>query len=530
MYDYSNEEVIQQLDKVLASPNFVHSAVLTNFLRHIVLESLEGRSYELKEYTIAVAALNKDTNFNPQIDSIVRIHAGRLRRALRDYYQTDGMNDPIVIIVPKGSYVPVFKVNTTGRPVSEDVLSPVESESSRHETSGNNRTPEKNRLERKPSIMVMPFRVISGESKSHHSLTEFLSTELTKFTDLAVLSSHATIAPGTQQPDYLLSGSIQQVDNKVRIFVQFYSPGDGKQHWANTFERKNGQEQWQFEDEVVTRTLAAIGGINGVISRLEAHQSLISSPTETLSLSYWYKQHIINFDTEITATARRYYEHVVAAEPDNALAISYLSEIICCQKYTVDETERPAQFERALGLARRALLNDPTCQQAYLALASVMLDMGRRDDCIRALERGLAINPRGTDFVSAAGAFLIMLGQYERGYSLMEKGLHLNPDPPWSHFCSLALHAFHKKSYHETIRWLDQMKVGNTWESLLRTATYVYLGEMDKARNILAEFRQQYPVIDPMNGEMVEKLFFLSEIAADVNEALTKINTVPLFE
>jgi adenylate cyclase len=65
----------------------------------------------LKAYTIAADALGRDANFDPQNDPIVRVEAGRLRRALDHYYTDGGCNDPIVIELPRGHYVPVFRAN-----------------------------------------------------------------------------------------------------------------------------------------------------------------------------------------------------------------------------------------------------------------------------------------------------------------------------------------------------------------------------------------------------------------------------------
>src|SRR5687767_8793078 len=109
---YSNEQILAHLDSVLASPNIAGSNVLSEFLRFIVNETLQGRGEDLKEYTIGVNALKRDAGFNPQTDSIVRIHAGRLRRALKEYYYEVGANDLIIISIPKGSYQPVFGPRT----------------------------------------------------------------------------------------------------------------------------------------------------------------------------------------------------------------------------------------------------------------------------------------------------------------------------------------------------------------------------------------------------------------------------------
>ncbi len=78
-----SETLIQdQLQKIFLCPVFAVSDILRRFLSHIVQETLAGRSNTIKEYTIAVNVLNKPVSFKPQHDAIVRIHAGRLRRAL----------------------------------------------------------------------------------------------------------------------------------------------------------------------------------------------------------------------------------------------------------------------------------------------------------------------------------------------------------------------------------------------------------------------------------------------------------------
>src|SRR5664279_1300132 len=94
--------------KVLADPIFCGSDILKRFLAFIVQEMLDGRSNQLKEYTIGVNVLNKPVDFRPQTDAIVRIHATRLRRALNRYYAGSGNEDLLRITIPKGNYVPFF--------------------------------------------------------------------------------------------------------------------------------------------------------------------------------------------------------------------------------------------------------------------------------------------------------------------------------------------------------------------------------------------------------------------------------------
>ncbi len=91
---------------------FSKSGQLASFLRFVVQETLAGRGDRIKAYTIATAALGRDDNFDPQIDPIVRVEAGRLRRALRHYYANEGSSDPVVIDLPVGHYTPVFRRST----------------------------------------------------------------------------------------------------------------------------------------------------------------------------------------------------------------------------------------------------------------------------------------------------------------------------------------------------------------------------------------------------------------------------------
>ena len=75
-----------ELARVLSSSEFAASRHLTNFLTYVVEESLAGREERLKERTIAIGALGRDADFDSRLDCIVRVVAGKLRRALERYY------------------------------------------------------------------------------------------------------------------------------------------------------------------------------------------------------------------------------------------------------------------------------------------------------------------------------------------------------------------------------------------------------------------------------------------------------------
>ncbi|HYZ86620.1 MAG TPA: hypothetical protein VE621_19555, partial [Bryobacteraceae bacterium] len=104
----TNEQVEAQLARLLASNTLGRSERLCRFLQFVVRHTLEGRGDELKEYAIGVEVFEKGADFDPRLDSAVRVDARRLRAKLDEYYATEGNRDPVVIRMPKGGYLPIF--------------------------------------------------------------------------------------------------------------------------------------------------------------------------------------------------------------------------------------------------------------------------------------------------------------------------------------------------------------------------------------------------------------------------------------
>ena len=105
----SPADIRAELDHMAVSDVFLKSPQLVAFLRYVVESTLRGKQDRIKAYTIGVEVLRRDIKFDPQLDPIVRVEATRLRRAVERYYATAGASDPIIIDLPRGSYVPTFR-------------------------------------------------------------------------------------------------------------------------------------------------------------------------------------------------------------------------------------------------------------------------------------------------------------------------------------------------------------------------------------------------------------------------------------
>ena len=112
----SNEQdALQLLGRVLSGSGFARNERMSRFLRFLVERHLEGRDNELKESLIAVEVFGRRPDYDPKLDSIVRTEAARLRARLIEYYAGEGRSDLVVIDVPKGGYIPVFRQREAAR-------------------------------------------------------------------------------------------------------------------------------------------------------------------------------------------------------------------------------------------------------------------------------------------------------------------------------------------------------------------------------------------------------------------------------
>ena len=106
------EQCFQQIERLTKSHSLHSSESLCKLLRYLAEHALDHPGIALKEYQIATEVLGRPAGFDPQSDSTVRVQAGRLRVKLAEYYAHEGIDDPILVEIPKGSYSLTFHMRT----------------------------------------------------------------------------------------------------------------------------------------------------------------------------------------------------------------------------------------------------------------------------------------------------------------------------------------------------------------------------------------------------------------------------------
>ncbi|MBV9779285.1 MAG: hypothetical protein JOY62_04860 [Acidobacteriaceae bacterium] len=226
--------VREQLARIVNSPGFVSSARLVRFLAHIVNRTIEGDLDSLKEFSIALEVFDRNSDYDPNIDAIVRVEARRLRSKLKAYYEDGpGTSDPVLIGLRPGSYVPIFRWLERGP------------QEHKQEASTSIET-------RRASIAVLPFVNMSPEPEQDYfcdGITEEIINTLTHVSGLNVIARTSAfqfkgVAVDIREvgqrlgADLVIEGSVRKAGMQLRITAQAIHTESGHHLWSETFRRE----------------------------------------------------------------------------------------------------------------------------------------------------------------------------------------------------------------------------------------------------------------------------------------------------
>lgn len=516
----SYEEIKIELSRVLCFSLFKKSPTLSMFLEYIVNETLHDRSKNIKEYNIAVNVLKRPASFNCSDDAIVRIHAGRLRRALNLYYVTEGKDNLIYIDIPKGSYVPYFKLPEK----PENKINYV------YESSP--------AVCINPTVAIFPFKCFSEKKEEKLFsllLGEEFSAELSRFKDISVIgyysaemtekiSQNILEAGKLLNADYIITGSIQFIEERVRIRVNLLMASTGEVMMTKTLNKEISSGMFEIQDEIIQSFTGAIGGYYGRIF----HEMETASPLKATANTkmregiYSYYKYQSSFSVANFKKAVSTLEETINRHPDSAVVLAMLGELyldgIVLAIKTIDNP-----FEAGCRFSAEALKIDPLCQHAWQTLTWVYLFKKDRESCFRSAYQCIELNPNSTVMTCSVGFVLICAGYFEEGFQLIQKGIKLNPDYPWFVNGGLSFYYIHKKEYSTAFYWAEKMNTGETfWDPLLKLVSSSYLEEKRDTKKDLTNLLELLPDAPAIIGEMIPCLILSDSLAAQLIIGLEK--------
>ena len=363
------------------------------------------------------------------------------------------------------------------------------------------------------SIVVLPFTNLSNDPSQDYfadGITENLTTELSRIRNSFVIARNTAFSFKGKNVDakeigkelgvrYVLEGSVQRDQNRVRVNAQLIDAESGAHLWADRFE-EDVADLFKLQDQVVARLANSLGY---ELVKTEAEKDARSKSPDAVDLTMrgwalvWQEQQQQR-TKENNNAARALFEQALKIDPNETDALAgdayaYLLE------YTRGWATAGTDYEaKILGQADRAIALAPDNVWAYNVKSLYLTISQRANEALSAADAGLAINPDYPPLYRARGDAEIVLGRYEQAKSDVQQAMRLSPRDPriglWLVTlgdAELGLGHFDAAidEYHKAIDagW----RAYQPYRSL--AAAYALDGKMEEAKSALAEARRLNP-------------------------------------
>lgn len=463
------------MNRILGHTEFHATDKMRDFLHFVVEETLAGRSEHIKGFTVATQVYGRDADFDAAHDPVVRIQAGRLRRAMERYYLVAGGQDPIRIEIPKGSYVPVF---TEG---------PARESSSKHTVA----QPQARKCTASwPSVLVMPFEDLTGNPDLPYlsvGLATELCVELGYCDDLRVMlhrEGAVDVPERNNRSDFIISGSVRSDGPNIKIVVQLSDGVTAEQLWVDAL--KSPLESTNiiaFQEDSANSIAAHIAGTHGVIARvMSTHNRSLVEPTTYQAILKGYTYH--HTMTSVSyMQALEALQQARAREPECGLVCTMLALLFMDNVALEFMDPDLTPLDEAVQMAREGARILPNNQFSRLVLARGHMLQNQLDLALSEVEAALALRPESLLFMDTIGYMLVLLGEWDRGEQLICKASRLNPFYRVLTRSAFWLNAIRQQDYakaQEESKWFADN--AGFWGPLARAATLGLLGRPAEGR------------------------------------------------
>ncbi len=358
------------------------------------------------------------------------------------------------------------------------------------------------------SIVVLPFANLSGNPSQDYfadGITENLTTDLSRIHNSFVIARNTAFTFKGKNIDakeiskelgvrYVLEGSVQRDQTRVRVNTQLIDGETGRHLWADRFE-EDVADLFKLQDQVVARLANTLGR---ELVKAEAKKGASFKNPDAIDLTMrgwalvWQAvQQPMKDKNDSYNAARAWFDQALKIDPNDADALTgeaytYYMEYVY---WTNPETDYEAKI---LGQVDQAIALAPDTLWAYYVKSNYVRDTHRLDEAFSAADAGLAINPNSANMRATRGMAEIYLRRFEQGKSDIVQAMQLSPRDPltaiwhsWLGHAEFGIGHFDAAAdeYRKTID--SGYRVFYVYADL--AAAYALEGKMDKTRSPMAE-------------------------------------------
>jgi TolB-like protein len=430
---------------------------------------VEATRRQLKESVIALEVFDRAADHDPKPDSIVRTEASRLRARLSEYYLGNGKDDPLVIELPKGGYVPVLRSAVpaveTGTPSPEPSAKPrlhwvwtaaaIACLAAGLLAAGWWRFHQNAPI----PIAVLPLHSLSPDPANDYfadGLTGEIIRNLSIIEGLAVRSQTSSFAfKGKQQnvreagrqlaADYILEGTVLRVGQQLRITAQLVRVRDDFPMWSGRYDR-------ELTDLFVIQDEISRGIVNSLRLKLGRGRRRYETSTEAYDLylrasSLELEHGVAGIDESVGP-----FEQVIAKDPSFAPAYAGLARAYAWRSGR-PEFDVPEEMTKMRLAAEKAIQLDPLSADAYDTLGVVYSRQAQWEQAEKSFRRALELEPNRSLTRNHLAMYLLLpLGRVDE--AVEEGRLAEKSDPLASHvqaffaYMLISAHRFDEAATH----------------------------------------------------------------------------------
>ena len=298
-------------------------------------------------------------------------------------------------------------------------------------------------LSDRPSIAVLPFQNMSGDSDQEYfcdGMVEDIITTLSKLAGLRVIARNSSFVYKGRSVDvreaakqlgvrYVLEGSVRKSGNRIRITAQLIDANDGAHLWAERYDRAI-DDIFAIQDEI-TLVLAT----EMQVKLTEGEQARLRYTT-TKNIEAWtnwvqgLSHYRISATKENMGSARLYWEKALALDPTSAALNAMLGFLHCLDARFGWWDDRETALGKARSYKDKALELEPSNADAYRTSSVLLLVQGRYDEAVADAKRSVQLAPGSADVAELASFVLASSGFPEEAVILIEKAMTLSPNYP----------------------------------------------------------------------------------------------------
>jgi TolB-like protein len=504
----SEREVRSELDRLLQSALFSQSDRLGRFLRFAIENALSGNTDLLKEYVIGTEVYDRKPPYHPSQDSIVRTEARRLRSKLKEYYESEGKQNPVFIYFRPGTYVPLFRRNET-------VARPAPGEDS----------PENDLLVQGVgvAVAVLPFVDISHRPLSAlcaQGVTEELIHSLSRAEGIRVIArpSAPQLVEAPQDIPALsqkfglskvIEGTVREDHNRLRITARVLG-SDGFQMSSHRFDTEANEETLaQVQEQIATAFVSRARPEESRVRRRKAAPSALTMAVYPLVL---HAETLLDEGSasDLPASLLKFQE---AKELAPAYARSWCGISHCNLEMALrGASPSSTLISRAKDAALHAIELDPEMIESYSCLGGAQALAWEWEDAEKSFLHGESLGLHANASRRYA-LFLTALGRFDEASHRLEIVQSIDPFSNRQKVSRMRfLHI--TRRFEEGLRQLSEPMIYGPLPveaRFLQALMAAHVGKRDQAKQLIEGIR-------PASGGRLSTMAGLAEVLAMIGE------------